>query len=81
MPRAWAQAVRQLQDICRRAAEQFGVKHVAIAHRLGVVPVGETSVVVAVSSAHRKAAFAGAAWAIDELKVRRRSAGGSMVTH
>ena len=65
-------AVRLLQDICRRATEQFGVKHVAIAHRLGVVPVGETSVVIAVSSAHRKAAFAGAEWAIDELKVRRR---------
>ena len=40
----------------------------AIAHRLGVVDVGEASVVVAVSSVHRKEALEACHFAIDELK-------------
>jgi len=37
-------------------------------HRTGVVPVGEPSVVIAVSSPHRNAAFDAARFLIDELK-------------
>ena len=40
----------------------------AIVHRVGDVPIGETSVVVAVSSPHRVDAFEAAAWIMDELK-------------
>jgi len=40
----------------------------AIVHRLGEVPIGETSVVVAVSSAHRVDAFTAAQWIMDTLK-------------
>ncbi len=41
---------------------------IAILHRVGVVPVGESSVVVVVSSPHRPAAFEAARYAIDTLK-------------
>jgi molybdopterin synthase catalytic subunit len=41
---------------------------VAIFHRLGVVPVGETSVIIAVSSVHRKASLQAVAFLIDGLK-------------
>ena len=43
---------------------------VAIHHRVGVVSIGETSVVIAVSAAHRHEALAACREAIDELKVR-----------
>ncbi len=39
-----------------------------LVHRLGVVPVGEASVAVVVSSAHRRVAFEAAEWLIDALK-------------
>lgn len=45
-----------------------GIGRVALLHRTGVVPVGESSVVVAVSSGHRPAAFEAARFGIDTLK-------------
>ena len=44
------------------------VGRVAILHRTGPVAIGEASVVVAVSSPHREAAFEAARWCIDSLK-------------
>jgi molybdopterin synthase catalytic subunit len=44
------------------------VGRVALLHRTGVVPIGESSVVVAVSSPHRPAAFDAARFGIDSLK-------------
>jgi molybdopterin synthase catalytic subunit len=41
---------------------------VAIVHRVGDVPAGETSVAIAVSSPHRTAAFEAGQWLIDTLK-------------
>jgi molybdopterin synthase catalytic subunit/molybdopterin converting factor small subunit len=43
---------------------------VAIHHRVGVVEIGETSVAIAVSAAHRHEALAACREAIDELKER-----------
>ena len=45
-----------------------GVIDVAIHHRVGTLQVGEVSVVVAVSAAHRSPAFDGCRYAIDRLK-------------
>jgi molybdopterin synthase catalytic subunit len=61
-------AIREMQRIGELAVERFGVKAVAIAHRVGVVEIGEASVAIAVSAAHRDAAFAGCRFAIDRLK-------------
>jgi molybdopterin synthase catalytic subunit len=41
---------------------------VAIVHRLGHLEIGETSVLIAVTSAHRKSAFDACNYAIDVLK-------------
>lgn len=41
---------------------------VAMAHRVGVVPIGEASVAIAVSAPHREAAFAACRYGIDRLK-------------
>jgi len=45
-----------------------GVKRVAMLHRLGRLEIGESSVLIAVSSAHRAEAFAACQYAIDTLK-------------
>lgn len=63
-------AVRVLTAIADEIAERFGVERLAIVHRLGAVPLGEASIVVAAAAAHRDAAFAAARYAIDETKAR-----------
>jgi molybdopterin synthase catalytic subunit len=45
-----------------------GVKRVAMLHRLGRLEIGESSVLIAVSAAHRGDAFAACQYAIDTLK-------------
>ena len=45
-----------------------GVKQVAMAHRVGRLAIGEPSVVIAVSAAHRRDAFEACHFAIDRLK-------------
>lgn len=61
-------AKRELLRVCNRVREQWQIKNIAIIHRLGEVPVGEASVVVAVSSVHRQEPQDAVKWAIDELK-------------
>jgi len=46
------------------------VTRCAIHHRLGIVPVGEPSVVIAVSSPHRKAAFVACEMILEEVKLK-----------
>jgi molybdopterin synthase catalytic subunit/molybdopterin converting factor small subunit len=61
-------AQTQLEDLRRQALQQFKVREVAIEHRLGRLAVGETSVLIAVASAHRGPAFDACRWLIDTLK-------------
>ena len=61
-------AAAKLRALCAAAAERWDLVKIAAAHRTGVVAVGEASVVVAASSAHRAEALAAVAWAVDELK-------------
>jgi molybdopterin synthase catalytic subunit len=52
------------------ALERFKVSRIAVVHRVGRLGVGETAVAVAVSSAHRAAAFDACRWVMDTLKTR-----------
>lgn len=61
-------ALRQMDELVRRARSQFGVRHATIVHRLGRLYVGETSVLIVVASAHRAQAFEACRWIIDTLK-------------
>ncbi len=45
-----------------------GVKRVAMVHRVGRLEIGEASIVIAVSAAHRREAFEACRFAIDRLK-------------
>ena len=57
-----------MRELVVMARERWDVVKVAIAHRTGTVAVGESSVIIAVSSAHRADALEATHWAIDELK-------------
>lgn len=55
-------------SIATRAVEKFDLKGVYIAHRLGVVPILEASIVVAVSAGHRGMAWKAAEEVLEEVK-------------
>ena len=61
-------AVPQMEAIGRVLTERWPGARVAIVHRVGVVPAGETSVVISVSAPHRDACYAASRFAIDTLK-------------
>jgi molybdopterin synthase catalytic subunit/molybdopterin converting factor small subunit len=61
-------ALQQMHLLRAEAIEHFAVRDVAIVHRLGRLVVGETSVFIAVASAHRGPAFDACRWVIDTLK-------------
>ncbi|MBZ5512707.1 MAG: molybdenum cofactor biosynthesis protein MoaE [Acidobacteriia bacterium] len=61
-------ARKQLEELAAQALSKFKVREVAVAHRLGRLQIGETSVAIVVSSAHRAAAFDACRWMIDTLK-------------
>ena len=61
-------AVREIQKYVAEARRRWPVDHTAVWHRLGEVHVGEPSVIIAVSCAHRGEAFAACQFLIDTLK-------------
>jgi len=61
-------AISEMEKLVKRALEQFNVRDIRLIHRLGRMEIGETSVLIVVSSAHRGAAFEACRWVIDTLK-------------
>jgi len=61
-------AIKQLELLAQEAQQKFAVREIALVHRLGRLEIGETSVLIAVASAHRGPAFEACRWLIDTLK-------------
>jgi molybdopterin synthase catalytic subunit len=61
-------AEERIAAILTECVRNHGLEAAAAEHRVGAVPLGEPSVIVAVSAAHRGEAFAGAREAIDRIK-------------
>ncbi len=61
-------ALKEMERLGQQAHEKFEISYIGIVHRLGRLEIGETSVVISVGSAHRRAAFEACEWAIKELK-------------
>ena len=61
-------AVSEMQAIADESREKWPDAAVSMVHRVGEVPIGEASVVIAVSAPHRDAAYAASRFAIDRLK-------------
>ncbi|XP_014665195.1 PREDICTED: molybdopterin synthase catalytic subunit-like isoform X1 [Priapulus caudatus] len=61
-------AEAEMRNICAMLREKWRIKHIAVFHRLGVVPVMEASVIIAVSSEHRTDSLEAVSFAINALK-------------
>jgi molybdopterin synthase catalytic subunit len=58
------------ERILAEARERFQVLDARVAHRVGVLEVGDAAVRVEVAAAHRAAAFAACSWIMDQIKER-----------
>jgi molybdopterin synthase catalytic subunit len=63
-------AERELAAIAREAGDQFGTDDIVIEHRLGVLELGDASVVIAVAHPHRGPAYDASRFVIEQLKQR-----------
>lgn len=61
-------AIAKMREIGSHMHQKFAIHRVALVHRLGRLQIGETCVFIAVSAAHRAAAFDACRFAIDTLK-------------
>lgn len=61
-------AEQVLADIATDAITRFGLVNVAIHHRIGILEIGETAVLVVVASAHRGPALEATGWIMDRIK-------------
>jgi molybdopterin synthase catalytic subunit len=61
-------AYAKMREIGAEMRDKFAIHRLAVVHRLGRLEIGETSVWIAVSAAHRGAAFDACRYAIDTLK-------------
>lgn len=61
-------AMKTLNAIAEEAISAHSLIGVSIAHRLGVVPIGEASIAIAVSAGHRGAAWRGGEWILEACK-------------
>lgn len=61
-------ALSKMREIGTQIRSKFSIHRIAMVHRLGRLEIGETSVLIAISSAHRRAAFDACHFAIDTLK-------------
>lgn len=63
-------APEQIKLITESIIGRFEIEKVAVAHRYGDIAIGETAFAVAVSAAHRQAAFDACAAIVDEVKAK-----------
>lgn len=61
-------AVEQMKKIAEKIRERWPIEKISMVHRVGKVEIGEVSVVIAVSAAHRRETFEACRYAIDSLK-------------
>ncbi len=63
-----AMALKKMEGLAAEAMSRYAIRNVAVVHRLGRLEIGESSVLIAVFSQHRAAAFDACRWLIDTLK-------------
>jgi len=61
-------ALKKMEEIRGEIQAEFQIEDIAISHRIGTVPIGQVSLVVAVASPHRKEAFLACHKAVDRVK-------------
>ena len=61
-------ALKKMREVAAEVRAKFAVQEVGVLHRIGRLEIGETSLLVAVSSAHRAEAFDACHFAVDRIK-------------
>ncbi|XP_060073588.1 molybdopterin synthase catalytic subunit-like [Ylistrum balloti] len=61
-------AKKKMMEICHQIRDKWDIHKIAMVHRIGVVPVEEASIIIAVSSPHRKESLEAVSFAIDTVK-------------
>ncbi|KAI1291289.1 Molybdopterin biosynthesis MoaE [Xylaria venustula] len=61
-------ALKTMLSICKDILARHGLKSIAMVHRLGTVPIGEESILIAVSAPHREAAWRAGEEALEDCK-------------
>ena len=59
-----------MESVVRTLADQLDITHIAAAHRVGEIPIGESALVVAVGSSHRGDAFGACREIVDQIKLQ-----------
>ncbi|XP_075222766.1 molybdenum cofactor synthesis 2B [Lycorma delicatula] len=64
-----AMAYKTMKNVCVEIRKRWPeIENIAMYHRMGIVPVMETSVIIAISSPHRAESLAAVQYGIDALK-------------
>lgn len=63
-------AERELADIVREAAREFGTEDIVVEHRLGTLELGDASIAIAVAHPHRGPAYDASRYVIEQIKRR-----------
>ena len=63
-------AISEGEKLVAEAIERYQLESATVIHRLGLLEIGETAVVIQTAAAHRREAFAGCEWILDQLKHR-----------
>ena len=61
-------AIKQMKEVAEEVRARYPVTGVGVLHRIGRLEIGETSLLVAVSSGHRGEAFDACHFAVDRIK-------------
>lgn len=62
-------AIKEMKKICNNIRDKWKtVKHIAIYHRLGSVDIQQSSIIIAISSPHRKDSLEAVNYCIDTVK-------------
>jgi molybdopterin synthase catalytic subunit len=61
-------AIKKMREVADEVRAKFPIAEVGVLHRIGRLEIGETSLLVAVSSGHRKEAFEACHYAVDRIK-------------
>lgn len=61
-------AIKKMREVAAEVRAKFEITDLGVLHRTGRLEIGETSLLVAVSSAHRAAAFEACHYAVDRIK-------------
>ena len=63
-------ATKEIEEIVTDAEKKFNLLSVEVIHRIGVLDVGDNILVIVIGAGHRKEAFGGCEYILEEIKTR-----------